>query len=308
MPLHFRRVFATVLLVLLSASSMELASASTPSATPPATSAQIIAQVTASSKIKSLTPGMLSQLSSIASYAADRYYKLPAGCLSPTACVFGDMSSKHTMVLLGDSHSRMWLPALVAVANNIGFRLVVIGHDSCPVASVVIPGGAFNNCAGYRSTAFTVINTLKPQVVLMGNRTSYPSYKGTQAQWQAGVRATLAALAPSGATLGIIGDIQVFNLNVPSCLSLHPNGLALCGMKNPNTAIPGHEVGEAAAARVANVTYVDPTPYLCTSSSCSPVIGDYVVYVDSQHLAVPYVAYLTGVMTTALSPLLVHLN
>ncbi len=294
--------------VLLSATSTELASASSPASTAPATAAQVIAQVAASSKIKSLTPGMLSQLSSIASSAADTYYKLPTGCLTPTACVFGVTTSKRTMVLVGDSHSRMWLPALVAMANDNGFRLVVIGHDSCPVVSVVIPGGAFNYCAADRATAVAVINAMKPQVVLMGNRTSYPSYKGTQAQWQAGVTATLAALAPSRATVGIIGDIQVFNLNVPSCVSLHPNGLALCGMKNPNTAIPGHEVGEAAAARAAKVTYVDPTPYLCTATSCSPVIGDYVVYVDSQHLAVPYVAYLTGVLTTALSPLLAHLQ
>ena len=49
--------------------------------------------------------------------------------------------------------------------------------------------------------------------------------------------------------------------------------------------------------------YVDPTPWLCTKTLCSPVIGDYLPYSDSQHVAVPYSRYLTTVLAAALAPL-----
>jgi hypothetical protein len=49
------------------------------------------------------------------------------------------------------------------------------------------------------------------------------------------------------------------------------------------------------------VAYVNPQPWLCTSKKCSPVIGSYVAYWDSFHITVPYAAYLTGVLGTALT-------
>jgi hypothetical protein len=71
-------------------------------------------------------------------------------------------------------------------------------------------------------------------------------------------------------------------------------------MPNPNTAVPGHQTAEQAAAQAEKVPYVNPTPWLCTSDKCSPVIGKFIAYWNSFHVSVPYARYLTGVLGSAL--------
>ena len=280
-----------------------LAATSSPTGTSPGSPAEVNSLVAASVKIKALTPITQSQIATAGGNFAGNLYHLPDGCLTDTACIFGDTTSSTTVVLYGDSHIRMWLAPLNTIALTNHLKLILVGHAGCPVAAVTIPGGAYGACAQYRTNAEALIKSLKPRVIVIGERTSYPSYQGTDAQWGAGLQTTLSNLAPSGATVAIMGDIQVFSVTLPSCLAIHPNGVALCTGKNPNKAIPGHEVGESKVATTNRLLYVDPTPWLCTKTLCSPVIGDYLPYSDSQHVAVPYSRYLTTVLATALAPL-----
>jgi len=299
-----QRWMSAVIISALSALGVSsFAAASSPTGTPAGSAADVKALVAASVKIKALTPTTQSQIATAGGNFAGNYYNLPDGCLTATACVFGDTSSSKTLVLYGDSHIRMWLAPLISIATTNHLKIVIVGHAGCPVAAVTIPGGAYGACAQDRATSEALINSLKPQAVLIGERTSYPAYKGTDAQWGAGLQTTLNNLAPSGATIALMGDIQVFSVTLPSCLAIHPNGLALCAGKNPNKAIAGHETGESKVATTNHLLYVDPTPWLCTKTLCSPVIGDYLPYSDSQHVAVPYSRYLTTVLATALAPL-----
>jgi hypothetical protein len=280
------------------------AAASAPTGSPAGSASDVQALVAASVKIKALTATTQSQIASSGANFAGNYFQLPDGCLTATACVFGETTSSKTLVAYGDSHIRMWLAPLITIATANHLKLVIVGHAGCPAAAVTLPGGAYNACAGYRATSEALIKTLKPAAILIGNRTSYPAFKGTDAQWGAGLQSTLTNLAPAGATIAIMGDIQVFSVTLPDCLTIHANGLALCAAKNPNKAIPGHEAGEAAVAKADHLLYVDPTSWLCTATLCSPVIGDYLPYSDSQHVAVPYSRYLTTVLQSALAPLI----
>ncbi len=298
-----RWMSVAILIAFGALSASGLAAADSPSGTPAGSAAEVKALVAASVKIKALTPTTQSQIAAAGGNFAGNYYQLPDGCLTASACVFGDSSSSKTLVLYGDSHIRMWLAPLISMATTSHFKIVIVGHAGCPVAAVTIPGGAYGACSHYRSTGEALINTLKPQAVLIGERTSYPSYKGTDAQWGAGLQKTISNLAPSGATVAIMGDIQVFSVTLPTCLAIHPNGVALCAGKNPNKAIPGRETGEINVAKANHFLYVNPMPWLCTTTLCSAVIGDYLPYSDSQHVAVPYSRYLTTVLATALAPL-----
>lgn len=269
--------------------------------TSPGTATQVKALVAASVKIAALNATTTAALPGAATDDPAHKYHLPDECLTATDCVLGDTSSSTTVVLFGDSHSRMWLPAILPSALADHVRLVLIGKDGCPVVSIDFTQRLFTVCNGLRPGEFATINGLKPLAVILADRTSYPGF--TSAQWQAGMAATLHALSASGSRLTVIGDIQVFgngSANVLGCLATYPNDVQKCAQPLPNTKVHGEERAERAATQAAHGTYVDPTPWLCTASRCSPVIGNFIAYFNAAHVSVTYATYLSKVMGLAL--------
>jgi hypothetical protein len=272
------------------------AAGSTPRA---ATLHQVKALVAASTHIEKLTPAQTSELPNASSEDADKVYKMYYGCISATQCVFGDTTSAATVVLFGDSHARMWLPALLPLATTDHFKIVVLGEDGCPVISVALTG-SHSGCLGDTRSVVKTIVAMRPDAIIISDRTTWLK-SVTSSEWQKGFVTTLKDLAPAKASIAVMGDIQIFNGPVISCLAINPTRVQRCSVSNPNPQQPSHATAEKSASEAEHVTYVNPTPWLCTSSKCSPIIGSYIAYWDAFHISVPYAAYLTGVVGTALA-------
>jgi SGNH domain (fused to AT3 domains) len=268
------------------------------SALPPGTAAQVRALVRESSRIESLSTAAAAQLPTALSDNASTVYGIPDSCASATSCVYGDRAASTSIVLYGDSHARMWLGSIIPFALREHLKLILVGHDSCPVVTLDIRSSIFASCNSFRAAAVATIDQIRPVAVLLADRTTDQGISSSQ--WRRGMSATLSALHESGARLVVIGDIQVFNASLPDCLAGNLNHVQTCSVSNPNPQQPGEERAERAAATAAHVAYIDPTPWLCTPTSCSPVIGPYVAYWNSDHVAVTYSIYLSGVMGTAL--------
>jgi hypothetical protein len=52
--------------------------------------------------------------------------------ITAPACVWGDRVGSHTLVLLGDSHARMWLPAFDVIGKRLHWKVVLLSKSSCP--------------------------------------------------------------------------------------------------------------------------------------------------------------------------------
>lgn len=273
---------------------------------PAATLAQVEGVVAASVRVDSMDRRTMSQLSRVTEDRADVIDSLPINCpgIAPH-CVFGDATSHNVVVLFGDSHARMWLPAIIPVARADHLKVVVVGRDGCPL---VAPGVAshFGSCGAVITRDVATIDAMRPAAIILSDRTTYGGI--SDAQWQAGLSRTIADLATSRAHVAVIGDIQVFDAGqtsyLLSCLVNHPHSVQACDVPNPNPAAPGHETAEVAAAAGAGDLYVNPTPWLCTPTTCSPVIGGNIVYWDAFHITAKYATYLSGVMGGALGPFL----
>jgi len=97
--------------VSLAVMCMAMPSSGAGASQPTLTEAQIESDVAASSGIQVANPAVLSEL---ATARLDFNWLPMAGsqtCNTATQCVAGDMRSKKVIVLLGDSHTNMWLPA-----------------------------------------------------------------------------------------------------------------------------------------------------------------------------------------------------
>jgi len=281
----------------------------------PGTASQVAHLVSTSHSITSLSTTVAHELTGAASDSpAVLYPKTKSGCTTLTQCVYGTVHATRTVVVMGDSHAQMWLPALNRIGISHHDKVVLLFLPACPAARLDVwlsyTHSIYPQCSASRASWISQIDKLHPYAVVLSDRT-YDVYSaasgGTQeftdGQWQAGMSATLAALASSRAKLAVLGDIVGFSVDPPSCLAANPTSVQRCAASDPNTARPGHAAAERAAAKSAHAVYVDPTRWLCTST-CSSVIGSFIAYYDSDHVSSSYAAFLSTVLGAALKPVL----
>ena len=115
------------------------------------------------------------------------------GQTSIPACMFGDPSGTHTMVVYGDSRAGMWFQTLNSIAKSIGWRLAYLGKPWCPASSLPYPNPSrIRRVLGLRRVASLrprAYDRLHPDLVIITQDfQSKPGgglYSGTQ--WQEGL-------------------------------------------------------------------------------------------------------------------------
>jgi hypothetical protein len=285
---------------------------SEPALPPPGSASTISALVAASHRIQNLPNDLTPDLYQAINDDTGAYYpSTEHGCGGVTSCVFGDRASRTTIVLFGDSHAYMWLPALVSYATKAKVRLVLVWLSACPAAKVTVWNQTTNvlytSCNSFRSRSIVAIRNLAPSLVLLASRTTQVegSNRGPipQATWQRGLEETIKALATPTTNVAVLGDITQFSVLLPDCLVSEQHDVQACSTKDPNPKIAGHFAAEQRAAHATHVAYLNPLRWLCTSA-CSPVIGNMVAYYNNDHVSATYAAFLGTVFSSAVAALL----
>ncbi|HUI03664.1 MAG TPA: acyltransferase family protein [Acidimicrobiales bacterium] len=217
---------------------------------------------------------------------------------SVPACAFGDATAARTMVLYGDSHAAMWFQALDDLAVRDRWKLVILSKAGCPAGllSTHAPNasGDWAACDRWHTFALDRIKALGPAMVIVTQdlqpRPDGGRYSATQ--WQRGLQKLLGRIVAPGVTTYVLGDTPF--AEGPDCIFKHLRSVQGCAV-TPGRRAAQYKGAESRAARGAGARYIDVTAWFC-SRSCSPVIGDYDVYVDHQHLGLAYTRYLEGAL------------
>jgi hypothetical protein len=222
-------------------------------------------------------------------------------------CVFGDRASALRVVLWGDSHAGMWLPALMPIALSRHWRLEFYGKPACPAPKLTFwnqqQGRPFAECDRFRKFVVGRIRAVRPALVIVtGESFSQKLDRGvliTPAQWQAGLVATLDAVRGPATRVVVLGDTPVLDRSAPECLAAHTSDVPACTTTRAAATARVWNAADEAAARTAGAGYLSVLPWLCTSV-CTPVVGNMVVYRNRFHLTATYARMLTGVLENAL--------
>ncbi len=240
------------------------------------------------------------------------------GQVREPACAFGDAASDTTVVLFGDSHAAQWFPALQRVAGERRWRLVSFTKSGCPAADVPMYDPRLKRryweCDEWRALALRRIESTRPALVVISEASHYvahgpsvPPDQVSDAQWTAGLRETLAALAAARVPVTVIADTPAPGYDVDVCLSrlhwMHGSGVKGCAFPL-RAAVDSQVAGDVAraASGLAGVRVVSLSDAICRTDVCSPEQDGMVVYRDADHLTARYAASLAPALAARLGP------
>jgi peptidoglycan/LPS O-acetylase OafA/YrhL len=234
--------------------------------------------------------------------------------VSVSGCVYGDPNGKVTVALLGDSHAAQWFPPLQQIAVARHWRLIVETKSGCTPASVLVYNfgllkRAYTECSTWRAAALARLVEVKPQLVVtsgsFGNTVVQNGKKlpkgASIAATTAGMTKTLKQLTHAGAKVLVLRDTPRPGFDVPDCVSSAGQSLAKCAAGR-TVAMSGASTGveEAAVNLVKDTGYVDLDASVCPSDPCAPIIGNVLVYRDTDHMTATYAATLRPILTKAI--------
>ncbi|WP_017588457.1 acyltransferase family protein [Nocardiopsis ganjiahuensis] len=209
-------------------------------------------------------------------------------------CEFGDLDSDHTIALVGSSHVRHWFQALETLSDQHGWRLVTMTKNACQFSTEVqhYRGSEYVECAEWNDNVMAELAELKPDTVfglasLTSRRSGPEEYvpEGFVERWR--------QLDQLGIDVVAVRDTPRFSFRVPDCIDR--NDRSECSEPRSNSMSD-----EAPFKELANVPhntrFLDMTDYLCQDGVCHGVIGNQLVYYDTNHFSYAFSQSLAMVM------------
>ena len=220
---------------------------------------------------------------------------------SQSACEYGNLKSKTTIVLFGDSHALSWFPALERLAIAKDWKLLSLTMSSCWPADIPAWNSTTNklmpNCAIWRTDALNDIAKLKPSMVFVTGTRGFTTVDKSNkvllgddrtAAWEAGMDRTLTKLKKASSEVVFISDTPISKYDAPVCLAEHTQSIASCATPFDKSVSTSWLTEEAKVAQSENVTWVNPTSWICSTDPCSPLSGRYEIFVDKGHLTASF--------------------
>jgi peptidoglycan/LPS O-acetylase OafA/YrhL len=283
--------------------------------TPAQLSADLLAGAKTSAVPSNLTPPLATATKALPLIVVNGCHLQHPGVKSKP-CVYGDTTSKTSVVLFGDSHAAAWFPALDLIGQQQHWRLVDLTKAGCPPAEVNInfAGSIYTNCTQWRRNAMNQIAALHPALVI----TSWARYidepearplagvpKGYGSTWQNGVAAIFKFLHSRASHVLFLSDTPTLQQWAPDCVSGHLSNVRPCMTKrSASVRYPSVKTQELALARRQHIQSLDPAPWFCTPTVCPVIVGNIIMYRDNAHMTPQWSDFIAPVLADKLAPIL----
>ncbi|GGK57681.1 acyltransferase family protein [Ornithinimicrobium pekingense] len=206
-------------------------------------------------------------------------------------CTYGDPDADRTMVLVGGSQATHWQPALDQIADRTGWRLEVMVKGECrqgmhlvdPEHDYLKDDRKAERCREWNASVLELLTTERPELVV-GSTTvvtqegeTLPVYY--DAFWRELAEHDLEMLGIRGTPRATVNRLD--------CIVEHGPEAPECDVRRAATLA---EVNPAAVLdeELPGLTVADLSDWLCTPTSCPPVIEDTIVYHDGGHLTATF--------------------
>ncbi len=221
-------------------------------------------------------------------------------------CPRGDTDGDKTLILIGDSHARQWVPPLDALAKRYGYTAYFLIREGCPSSDVtpwMVNGGPSTDCEAFQEWAREQVEEMQPEVVLLGseaNRRGFTSDDGELVNdeetmvtmYREGMEREVDHLSPNAGRVIVIGDPPAVIEHPGQCLSERDATLKDCLSKQDKVSLTYIDALRQ-AARSKGVQFVETAAWFCWNDLCPSVVGQYIAHRDRTHVSQTYAAYLS---------------
>ena len=223
--------------------------------------------------------------------------------VTPKACTFG--SGQRTIALFGDSHADHWSTPLIEAAKKNGYRVETWLKSSCRASRLTSWSSKlkrdYSECDRWREQAIAEIIAAKPSLVVISELALTSSRKmaagkdepdDSDADWRAGLRATLSTLSQAGLKIAFIRDVPFNDENIDTCVARalwRDKAPSLCDQTRAYAANDQMAAVERAIVdSVPGASYVDLTDRFCGAKTCHVFIDGMLAFRDRHHMATPF--------------------
>jgi len=206
-------------------------------------------------------------------------------------CHWGDRASSRRMIVIGDSHGQMWMPAFLDFADQSHLQLVPLIKDGC-VPSLLGRGG---DCSAWYSWVLGQVQRLHPSVVILSQFWSnWGPNNGVAA-----VAREIHDLSPLTSRVIVIQDPPGRTEDAVDCLLAQHATLGSCTFPI-NTRQQATYRAMNSAVHAAAAGYVRTLQWLCSAKRCPTVVGTIITYRDKHHITLTYARTLAQPMAREL--------
>ncbi|GGO68999.1 acyltransferase family protein [Nocardioides deserti] len=215
-------------------------------------------------------------------------------------CRRGDTDGERTLVLLGNSHGRHWVPALEKIAERAGYRAYYLVKSACTPARVesLHPklDEPFDECTDFNRWTLNRIARLEPDlVVVTGSAPRGIVVDGEVVKDRdeilpamgQGFADVIADVQPYAGRVAVLGDAPKRQREPADCLGRRGATLAACA-DEPVDAARQVTLTARDAAQDAGVDWIDPQRWFCAGGLCPAVVGATITMRDLGHLTTAY--------------------
>ncbi|AOM83772.1 Putative peptidoglycan O-acetyltransferase YrhL [Salisediminibacterium beveridgei] len=215
------------------------------------------------------------------------------------ACSYGytEDDPEYTIALVGGSHSAHWLPALQEISEEYRIHIESYTKSNCRFTTDDLDELS-EGCLPWGETLLEMLLEDPPDLVF----TTSTAMEGEEIP--EGFLDKWLALEDADIEVFAVRDVPWMDFDVAACVSEEgESAMDACTTSSDDVLYQGNPWGEL-DDQPGNVTYADLNPYVCPDGDCLPIIGNVLVYRDSNHLTLEYVVTLTPLIEEKIIPLL----
>lgn len=226
-------------------------------------------------------------------------------------CQFGNPDAERTVVIFGDSHAAMWIPALDRIGQQNDWKVIQLTKPGCVAPDLQIwsnsLGREYAECDQWRAWAIDQIAKIEPDLLLITSagkgiylaNDGNPTQDGVDDAWRTGLGKTLDAVTPHAGRVMVIGDMAYPAQPGIDCLTEHDGDASACNTPVKDAVLATHNQIEQQTAEAHGAQYVDIIPWFCTQETCPAVIGNLTVHRDALHINENYAVFLSTALAEA---------
>lgn len=200
----------------------------------------------------------------------------------------------RTVVVVGDSHSQQMTAALLPVAEENGWGVVMLAKGGCSMG--LDEPGMDDQCDEWREAAIEHVERIRPDAVLT---------VVTRSDWgeldeavRPGIDRFLDRMGDAGIEVLGVRDNPRFPFDMYSCVAESSDPID-CAVPRAGSLADDNP---AAVLDRAGVQLVDLTPWICPDDVCVGVVGNVALYRDDNHLSRAYATTLAPSLAEQLPP------